>query len=93
MALGISCEWCLLWKQKSGFFFVYTVKPVLSDHVWALKKWSLNTGGLLIKGSVLYGCLLGRLVVVAQDRWSLNTSGHKTGFTVLTNLLECTCWT
>ena len=26
--------------------------------------------------------LLGLLVVVAQDRWSLNTSGHKTGFTV-----------
>ena len=58
------------------------MKPVLSDHVWALKKWSLNTGGLLIKGPVLSGCLLGLLVVVAQDRWSLNTSGHKTGFTV-----------
>ena len=52
----------------------HTVKPVLSDHVWALKKWSLNTGGLLIRGPVLYGCLLGLLVVVAQDvteyKWS-----------------------
>ena len=28
---------------------VYTVKPVLSDHAWAKKKWSLNRGGLLIE--------------------------------------------
>ena len=60
----------------------------LSDHVWALKKWSVNTGGLLIKGPVLYGCLLRLLVEVAQDRWSLNTNGHKTGFTVQPNALE-----
>ena len=26
-----------------------TVKPVLSDHAWAKKKWSLNRGGLLIE--------------------------------------------
>ena len=26
-----------------------TVKPVLSDHAWAPKKWSLNRGGLLIE--------------------------------------------
>ena len=66
----------------------HTVKLVLSDHVWALKKWSLNTGGQIIRGPVLYGCLLGLLVVVAQDRWSLNTNGHKTGFTVQPNALE-----
>ena len=66
----------------------HTVKPVLIDHVWALKKWSLNTGGLLVRGPVLYGCLLGLLVEVAQDRWSLNTNGHKTGFTVQPNALE-----
>ena len=38
----------------------------------------------------MYGCLLGLLVVVAQDRWLLNTSGHKTGFTVYTsNIYNC----
>ena len=26
-----------------------TVKPVLSDHAWAKKKWSLKRGGLLIE--------------------------------------------
>jgi hypothetical protein len=26
-----------------------TVKPALSDHVWAKKKWSFNGGGLLIE--------------------------------------------
>ena len=30
-------------------FDSYTVKPVLSDHAWAKKKWSLNRGGLLIE--------------------------------------------
>jgi hypothetical protein len=36
-----------------------TVKPVLSDHVWAKKKWSLNGGGLFIEvemyGIVTFG--------------------------------------
>ena len=32
------------YKSNSG-----TVKPVLSDHAWAKKKWSLNRGGLLIQ--------------------------------------------
>ena len=27
----------------------YTVKPVLSAHAWAKKKWSLNRGSLLIE--------------------------------------------
>jgi hypothetical protein len=27
----------------------YTVKPALSDNVWAKKKWSLNGGDLLIE--------------------------------------------
>jgi hypothetical protein len=27
----------------------HTVKPALSDHVWAKKNWSLNGGGLLIE--------------------------------------------
>ena len=36
-----------------GLSYGITVKPVLSDHVWALKKWSLNTGGLLIKGACI----------------------------------------
>ena len=26
--------------------------------------------------------------MVAQDRWSLNTSGHKTGFTVLDKISD-----
>ena len=26
-----------------------TVKPALSDNVWAKKRWSLNRGGLLIE--------------------------------------------
>ena len=60
-----------------------TVKAVLSDHVWALKKWSLNTGALLIKGACIVWLSFGTSGSgVAQDRWSLNTSGHKTGFTV-----------
>ena len=49
--------------------------------MWALKKWSLNTGGLLLKGACIVWLSFGTLV--AQDRWSLNTSGHKTGFTVV----------
>ena len=28
---------------------IITVKPVLSDHAWAKKRWSLNRGGLLIE--------------------------------------------
>ena len=29
-----------------------TMKPVLSDHGWAPKKWSLNRGGLLIEAKM-----------------------------------------
>jgi hypothetical protein len=36
------------------------VKPVLSDHVWAKKKWPLNRGGLLMEVE-MYGILLGGL--------------------------------
>ena len=40
--------------RKSGVIsikhsMIITVKPVLSDHAWAKKKWSLNRGGLLIE--------------------------------------------
>ena len=41
-------------KFSRGFSYpqliiITTVKPVLSDHAWAKKKWSLNRGGLLIE--------------------------------------------
>ena len=53
-----------------------TVKPVLSDHVWALKKWSLNTGGLLIKGACTVWLSFGTSgsgrsrLVVTEYKWS-----------------------
>ena len=53
-----------------------TVKPVLSDLVWALKKWSLNTGGLLIKGACIVWLSFGTSgsgrsrQVVTEYKWS-----------------------
>ena len=32
-------------KRRSTNTVYNTVKPVLSDHAWAKKKWSLNRGG------------------------------------------------
>jgi hypothetical protein len=34
------------------------MKPALSDHVWAKKKWSFNGGGLLIEVEVYLGGLV-----------------------------------
>ena len=36
-------------QKKYTLLIANTVKPVLSDHAWAQKKWSLNTGGLLVQ--------------------------------------------
>ena len=53
-----------------------TVKPVLSDNVWALKKWSLNTGGLLLKGACIVWLSFGTSgsgrsrQVVTEYKWS-----------------------
>ena len=42
-----SCKiYTYLWIIK----LLYTVEPVLSDHSWDQKKWSLTAGGRLIKG-------------------------------------------
>ena len=52
------------------------MKPVLSDHVWALNKWSLNTGGLLIKGACIVWLSFGTSgsgrsrQVVTEYKWS-----------------------
>ena len=54
-----------------------TVKLVLSDYVWASKKWSLYRGGLSIVMEIL---LLGHDQVVFKDRWSLNIGGFKDKF-------------
>ena len=53
------------------------MKLVLSDHVWALKKWPLNTGGLCAKllfGTKPSGLYRGGLWIQVV---------FKTGFTVL----------
>ena len=52
-----------------------TVKIVLSDCMWAKKKWSLNGRGL----KSMIRLLLGHDQVVFKDRWSL-TGGHKDRF-------------
>ena len=53
-----------------------TVKLVLSDSVWAKKK--KKSGLYILKGAIIYCCW-----DTAKDRWSLNTGGHRTGFTVI----------
>ena len=53
-----------------------TVKLVLSDRMWALIKWPLNTGGLCIEVNInSKGAFLGPKGVVFKERWSLDTGG------------------
>ncbi len=46
-----------------------------------LKKWSLNTGGLLIRGPVLI-----KTLCVGLKKWCLNTGGLNTGGLLIRDL-------
>ena len=54
-------------------YLLNTVKLVLSDRVWALKKWPLNTDGLCIEVKSIAKELLGPKRVVFKE--SLDTGG------------------
>ena len=53
------------------------MKLVLSDRVWALKKWplTLNTGGLCIEVKSIAKLVLGPNQVVFIERLPLDTGG------------------
>ena len=79
------------------FFGAYcsTVKPVLSDHVWTLKKWSLNTGGLLIKAACIVWLSFGTSgsgrsrQVVTEYKWSQDRFHCSTNNLLLQYLSHC----
>ena len=50
----------------SGFYLVNTVKFILSDHMWAINKWYLNTGDLCMKVNSK-----GPNQLVSIERWFL----------------------
>ena len=83
LKVGVSVLTTLRLKSSTG-----TVKPVLSDHAWAKKKWYLNRGGLLIEALQSHNWDTTKWSL--NRGWSLNTGGHKSRFHCIA-LNECAC--
>ena len=62
-------------SKETMLYVIVTVKLVLSDRMWALKKWPLNTGGLCIEVKINSKGAFGTQPVVFKERWSLDTGG------------------